>query len=173
MLEALGLADPRLRAGKDARVPGPGFAEGARVLVVEDNQINRRVAQLLLSAAGVDVAVASSADEAFDCLERDRFDAVLMDVQMPGTDGLEATRIIRKDPRWRELPIIALTGHSMRGDRERFLEAGMSDYMAKPIEEERLLATLRKWLPAGGSGASASPAPRLSGVGAPDDPDTD
>jgi CheY-like chemotaxis protein len=169
MLEALGLADPRLR---DARAPGPtGFAEGVRVLVVEDNEINRKVAQLLLSAAGLDVAVASSADEAFDCLERERFDAVLMDVQMPGTDGLEATRIIRKDPRWRELPIIALTAHSMRGDRERFLEAGMSDYMAKPIEEERLLATLRKWLPAGEPRASAMPAPRPSGDGAPDDAD--
>jgi len=121
MLEALGLPDPRLR---DARAPGPtGFAEGVRVLVVEDNEINRKVAQLLLSAAGLDVAAASSADEAFDCLERERFDAVLMDVQMHGT------------------------AHSMRGDRERFLEAGMSDYMAKPIEEERLLATLRKWLP--------------------------
>ena len=121
--------------------------EGSRVLLVEDNDINRRVAIELLEAAGLDVAAAENGTDALSRLEREPFAAILMDIQMPGMDGLEATRRIRALARGGEVPIIALTAHAMAGDRERFLTAGMNDYVSKPIDEAELLAALARWLP--------------------------
>lgn len=124
-----------------------GFAAGQRVLLVEDNEINREVAQEMLVIAGLSVTPAENGVEALRVLEEANFDAVLMDVQMPEMDGIDATRAIRADLRYGVLPIIAMTAHAMEGDRERCLEAGMNDYVTKPIEENELLGVLSKWLP--------------------------
>ncbi len=122
------------------------FAGGTRVLIVEDNSINMDVAVGLLVNAGLDVETAVNGAEAISSLESGSFDAVLLDVQMPVMDGVEATRVIRANPRFGALPIIAMTAHAMAGDRERFLEAGMNDYVAKPIDEGQLLLVLSRWL---------------------------
>ncbi|HJQ40278.1 MAG TPA: response regulator, partial [Thermoanaerobaculia bacterium] len=124
----------------------PYFQGGRRVLLVEDNEINREVARELLRLAGLHVVEAHNGYEALDKLDRDSFDAVLMDVQMPELDGLETVKMIRAQHRFRELPVIAMTAHAMLGDRERFLDSGMSDYIAKPIEEEQLLGVLSRWI---------------------------
>jgi len=117
-----------------------------RVLVVEDNKINRMVVEGILSKAGVIVETAGNGIEALNILKQKTFDLVLMDVQMPEMDGLEATQHIRRDLEINTLPIIALTAHAMKGDREMCLEAGMNDYIVKPLSQKRLLLTLSKWI---------------------------
>ena len=117
-----------------------------RVLVVEDNKINRMVVEGILSKAGVIVETAGNGIEALNILKEKTFDLVLMDVQMPEMDGLEATQQIRRDLKFNTLPIIALTAHAMKGDREMCLEAGMNDYIVKPLSQKRLLLTLSKWI---------------------------
>jgi CheY-like chemotaxis protein/signal transduction histidine kinase len=119
---------------------------GAQVLLVEDNEINLQVAQELLAGAGVQVSIANDGQEALSAVKQSEYDAVLMDVQMPVMDGYEATAAIRSDPRFRDLPIIAMTAHAMAGDREKSLEAGMNDYVSKPIDPEVLYRTLGKWV---------------------------
>ena len=130
---------------------------GARLLLVEDNEINQQVASELLEKAGITVVVANHGREALELLERERFDGVLMDLQMPVMGGIEATKEIRRQPRFAELPIIAMTANAMAGDRERCLEAGMNDHVAKPIEMEELFATLNRWITA--AEPAAQPAP--------------
>jgi PAS domain S-box-containing protein len=120
---------------------------GAHVLLAEDNKINQQVARELLSQAGVTVTIANNGLEAVETLDNETFDAVLMDMQMPELDGYEATRLIRKKPEYAGLPIIAMTANVMAGDREKCLEAGMNDHVAKPIDPERLFAALVKWIP--------------------------
>jgi CheY-like chemotaxis protein/anti-sigma regulatory factor (Ser/Thr protein kinase) len=102
----------------------------------------------VLEPKGVRVVIARNGKEALAALERDAdIDLVLMDLMMPEMDGLEATRILRKDPRWQKLPVIALTAKAMRDDQERSMAAGASDYLAKPIDVEMLLSLLRVWMP--------------------------
>ena len=122
------------------------FAAGQRLLLVEDNAINREVARELLTAAGLEVVEAHNGYEALEQLKKNEFAAVMMDVQMPELDGIETVRLIRKQQKFATLPVVAMTAHAMLGDRERFIEAGMSDYVAKPIEELELLRVLAKWL---------------------------
>ena len=134
--------------------PGPAsmrFGRGQRVLVAEDNEVNREVAGELLGSLGLDVAFAENGRIAIERMVEERFDLVLMDVQMPEMDGIEATRLIKANPHLKATPIVALTAHAMSSDRERFLAVGMDDYLAKPIEEAALLKVLSRWLPAGGS----------------------
>ncbi|HJN15327.1 MAG TPA: response regulator, partial [Armatimonadota bacterium] len=123
----------------------PGL-EGARVLLVEDNELNRQVAEQLLSAVGVDVSIAVDGEEAVLAVFSVEYDAVLMDIQMPRMDGYEATERIRSDERHADLPIIAMTAHAMAGDREKVLAAGMNDHVAKPFAPEELFATLSRWV---------------------------
>ncbi len=123
--------------------------EGARVLLVEDNEINQQVAMEILADAGLIVSLANNGQEAVDAVEANRFDAVLMDVQMPVMDGYTATRTIRRDPRFKDLPIIAMTAHAMAGDQEKSTAAGMNDHVTKPIDPEQLFATLARWIGAG------------------------
>ena len=136
-----------------------------RVLVAEDNAVNRRLAQALLERRGHSVGLASNGREALAALETSRFDVVLMDVQMPELDGLEATAAIRAREResGAHLPIVAMTAHAMKGDRERCLAAGMDDYVAKPVRPAELYAALER---AAGrtpeADATASAAPPLS-----------
>ena len=129
--------------------------EGARVLLVEDNELNQELAMELLRHAGVQVTLATNGLEALETLQArgTDFDGVLMDCQMPVMDGYEATRRIRDNAALRALPIIAMTANAMAGDRERALAMGMNDYIAKPLDVGSMFSTLARWL-----GKSAAPA---------------
>jgi CheY-like chemotaxis protein len=118
----------------------------ARILLVEDNPINREVAVELLSEQGITVVTASEGREALAVLEREQFDAVLMDCQLPVMDGFAATRALRQRPALQDLPVIAMTANAMAGDRERTREAGMNDNIAKPIDIDEMFATLARWI---------------------------
>ncbi|MBI3370995.1 MAG: response regulator [Betaproteobacteria bacterium] len=119
---------------------------GARILVVEDDEVNQLVAIGMLEPTGAFASIASNGREALRLIQPGKFDAVLMDVQMPDMDGIETTRTLRRDPHLQDLPIIALTASAMAGDRERLLEAGMNDFIAKPIRVAALYSTLARWL---------------------------
>ena len=147
------------RAG-EAPVPappeaGPGAIAGARILLVEDNELNREVATELLTQVGAVVETAADGEEALRKVDAGSWDLVLMDVQMPVLDGLATAREIRRRPRHAELPIVAMTANAMSGDRERCLAAGMNDHVAKPIDPEELCRKLLRWL---GRRAAAAPA---------------
>jgi len=116
------------------------------VLLVEDNPINQMIAQKMLEKIGLELALASDGRQALDMLEQNEFDAVLMDCQMPVMDGFEATRRIREHDVLNNLPIIAMTANVMEGDREKCIEAGMNDYISKPIVVADLKKTIRRWL---------------------------
>jgi two-component system sensor histidine kinase/response regulator len=120
--------------------------KGARLLLVEDNEINRQVAQEMLEGFELDVTTAENGEEAIALLEAEEFDGVLMDMQMPVMDGVTATRVIRKNPRFSKLPIIALTANVMVSEQNEFVGAGITDYIGKPIDPDRLVTTLAKWV---------------------------
>jgi CheY-like chemotaxis protein len=130
----------------------------APVLLVDDVELNRVVALAFLRQAGVRVDTATSGCDALAKIAVRDYALVLMDIQMPGMDGLTATREIRKDPRYRDLPVVAMTAHAMSGDRERSLAAGMNDHLTKPIDPEALYAVLLRWIkprtPASAAGGS-------------------
>ncbi len=119
---------------------------GESVLLVEDNPINQELANDLLSSAGLTVTVANNGAEALEWLDKARFACVLMDVQMPEMDGLEATRRIRLDPRFKDLPVITMTAGAMAEEREETVQAGMNDYITKPIDIDQMFATIAHWL---------------------------
>jgi CheY-like chemotaxis protein len=146
----LQLADAASQTGGAVRGPASSIAvacaPGARVLLAEDNAINRELMCELLNGTGIRVEVAEDGRQALELLHSQRFDAVLMDCQMPVMDGYEATRLLRRQPHLQGLPVIAMTASAMVGDREKALAAGMNDYIAKPIDIEELSATLARWL---------------------------
>ena len=144
---ALGRA-ARPGAVTPASAAPPARLRDARVLLVEDNEINREIALALLHGAGMRVQVAGDGREALRMLDDERFDLVLMDCQMPVMDGYAATRALRARADLRDLPVIAMTANAMVGDREAALVAGMNDHIAKPIRVDQLFATLARWLPA-------------------------
>ena len=132
---------------------------GAHLLLVEDNELNQELARDLLHNAGISLRVAGNGREALDWLERERFDGVLMDLQMPVMDGYAATRAIRLDPRWQTLPVIAMTANVMAGDREKALAAGLDDQIGKPLDVARMFQTLAQWIkPRVGVPPSVAPA---------------
>ena len=146
----------------------PPALRGRRVLLVEDNELNRFVAtELLADVAGMDVALAGSGQEALTLLRGAAFDLVLMDIQMPGMDGLQATRLIRADPALARLPVIAMTAHAMAADRDKSREAGMNDHVAKPFEPAQLFEVMLRWLaPVCADGVAGAPAsPGHAGAG--------
>lgn len=116
------------------------------VLLVEDNLINQQVARELLENMGLLIRTARNGRDALSMLDRHAFDLVLMDIQMPEMDGYEATAKIRENPKFVELPVVAMTAHAMTGERERCIAAGMNDHIAKPIDPVVLFNTLRRWL---------------------------
>lgn len=122
----------------------------ARILLVEDNPVNQLVAKGMLAKLGCQVQLATQGAEALELLERDDFDLVLMDCNMPVMDGYEASRRIRQSGRWPDLPIVALTANAMPEERERCRAAGMNDYLAKPFRREELLALVEHWVPLNG-----------------------
>ncbi|MEL7310329.1 MAG: response regulator [Pseudomonadota bacterium] len=132
-----------------AIVSGPAGSDDpdapTRVLLVEDNVVNQCVATEILNRIGVQVEVANHGGEALRALDQAPFDFVFMDCQMPEMDGFEATRRIREQGRFRDLPIVALTANALSGDRQRCLDAGMSDYLTKPFTKEQLETMLDKW----------------------------
>jgi PAS domain S-box-containing protein len=146
----------------------PEELHGRRVLLVEDNEVNRDLATELLSDLGVLVTAAFNGREGVDRVAAESFDLVLMDIQMPVMDGLTATKLIRVNDRFRNLPILAMTAHAMNGDRERSLNAGMNDHITKPIDPNRLMAALIRWMP---ERASAAPG-RVTEPKDPDPPDS-
>jgi two-component system sensor histidine kinase/response regulator len=121
---------------------------GAKILVAEDNEINQQVAKELLEKVGLIVTVVSNGKAAVKAVAEAHYDLVLMDIQMPEMDGFEATRHILTNSRGgiQDLPIIAMTAHAMTGDREKSLEAGLNDYVTKPIDPDRLYSVLVKWI---------------------------
>jgi two-component system, sensor histidine kinase and response regulator len=123
----------------------PASPDGTRVLLVEDNEINQLVAQEILRDAGYIVEVAENGQIAVDMVRQRDWDLVLMDMQMPVMDGLEATRCIRNLPNRASLPIIAMTANAMQRDRDRCLAAGMNDFVTKPVDPEELFKVLMKW----------------------------
>ncbi|MDL1963412.1 MAG: response regulator [Deltaproteobacteria bacterium] len=120
------------------------FLRGIRILVAEDNPTNQEIALAILEGAGIVVEIADNGKKAVEAVQKSRFDVVLMDIQMPGMDGYEATKMIRKDSKFKSLPIIAMTAHAMKGDEEKCLEAGMDGYVSKPISQDRLFHTIWK-----------------------------
>jgi signal transduction histidine kinase/DNA-binding response OmpR family regulator/HPt (histidine-containing phosphotransfer) domain-containing protein len=130
---------------------------GARVLLVEDNKTNQVVALGLLEDAEVSVDLADNGEIAVGKVRDHNYDLVLMDVQMPVMDGLEATRIIRSDARFRSLPIIAMTAGAMAADRDLCLEAGMDDHISKPIDPNHLRDVLLRWIAPDGDSTKTAP----------------
>lgn len=120
--------------------------KGGRVLVVEDNEINRLVATLFLSELGVEVETAENGQIALEKIHSQPYDLVLMDMQMPVMDGVTATRELRKNPQWQNLPVIAMTANAMQQDYQACMAAGMVDYIAKPFDPEHLKGLLLKWI---------------------------
>jgi CheY-like chemotaxis protein len=125
---------------------------GARVLLVEDNEINQQVAAEILQGAGITVTVANNGQQGVDAAKQNPYDAILMDIQMPVMDGYTATKEIRnweggmRNKGKAQIPIIAMTAHAMSGDEEKSLAAGMNDHVAKPIDPDQLFAALHKWI---------------------------
>lgn len=117
-----------------------------RILLVEDNAANRKLIGDHLRRVGHEVREVETADEGIALALAERFDLVVMDVQLPGTDGLTATRLLRSSPATRNLPVLAVTAHAMRGDEERILAAGCDGYAAKPIAYKEFLALVTRLL---------------------------
>lgn len=159
IMELFGRHDARVASDMPAPSSGRVVHEklmGKQILLVEDNEINREVAVEWLTSAGLEVDVAVNGREALrflgvlpDGVPTAVPDAVLMDIQMPEMDGFEATGHIRRDPRYPDLPVIAMTAHALKGDREKCLDAGMNDYVTKPIDPDILFQTLAKWILSG------------------------
>ena len=177
ILRALGQSTPArsrrvLRAEESRAVTE--LLQGAHLLLVEDNELNQELAIDLLNTAGISLQVAANGREALDWLEREAFDGVLMDLQMPIMDGYEATRAIRRDPRWQALPVIAMTANVMAGDREKALAAGMNDQIGKPLDVTKMFLTLAHWIKphvmADAGTPSMLPAPAAAAEDAQHDP---
>jgi CheY-like chemotaxis protein len=126
--------------------------EGRSILVVEDDVRNIFALSSILEPRGAKLEIARNGREAIEALEKklsegSKVDVVLMDIMMPEMDGLTAMREIRKRPEWRKLPIIALTAKAMETDQKQSIEAGANDYIAKPLDVEKLLSLIRVWMP--------------------------
>ena len=134
-----GAANPSLNTADDSQGSG-------RILIAEDNELNARIAYRLLSKAGYSVEVVKDGQQAVDAVRSEEWDLVLMDVQMPVMDGLEATRTIRRMPQHRDLPILALTANAMAADRDECLAAGMNDFVPKPLSTRQVLAKIKQML---------------------------
>jgi CheY-like chemotaxis protein len=114
---------------------GEKTVAGEKILLVEDNPVNRRLAVFLLRSQGYEVREATTAQEAFEILKTESPDLIVMDIQLPGMDGLEATKRIKAQPETADIPVLAVTSYAMKGDREKALAAGCAGYVTKPIDK--------------------------------------
>jgi len=137
---------PRKKGRQDEYLAAAKAMRGAYLLLVEDNAVNQELAMEILTASGIRVDVANNGAEAVEKVARADYDGVLMDCQMPVMDGFEATRRIREDARFAHLPILAMTANAMAGDRDKCIECGMNDHIAKPIDVDQLFITLGCWI---------------------------
>lgn len=144
-----------------SELPSGDLRRDAHVLLVEDNEVNQIVAKELLTSVGLRVDIAGNGEQAVRRFRPGLYDLVLMDMQMPGMDGLEATRIIRGMQGGQTVPILALTANAFEEDRQRCMAAGMNDFVSKPVDPERLYAMLRRWIPESASGQASVSAPVL------------
>ena len=119
---------------------------GANVLLVEDSEMNQQVAKELLELVNINILIANNGEESLDAINLKKFDAVLMDMQMPVMDGCDATREIRKNKLNAKLPIISMTANVMASDRQKCISAGMNDHVSKPIDPNELYRVLKKWI---------------------------
>ena len=117
-----------------------------KILVVEDNNRNRRLLKILLESRGYEVIEAVTGEEAMKYLRDSNPDLILMDIQLPNVDGLELTRDIKSNPKTADIPIVAVTAYAMKGDRERILEAGCDGYISKPIDTRKLILLVTETL---------------------------
>ncbi len=140
------LAKDNADAIQNIKLPLEQKNRNEHILVVEDNQINQLIAEELLCSVGYSVNIANNGQEAIDMLEKKHYDLVLMDIQMPIMDGLTATKIIRKKPKFNDLPIIAMSAHAMAGDKEKSIQSGMNEHITKPITPSILFDCLNHWL---------------------------
>ena len=151
LMDLFGVAGARQPAAQPPQDESPPNTtrRGIRVLLVEDNEMNQQVATELLESAGAIVTVANNGRIAVDLLRNGpqppAFDVVLMDLQMPEMDGHTATRLLRADSRFKDLPILAMTAHALVEERERCLQAGMNDHVTKPIDPDALFAAIARW----------------------------
>ena len=120
-----------------------------RILVVEDHEDNRQIIRDLLSATDYEITEAESGEQALEAVAKQRPDLILMDIQLPGMDGYEATRRIKADPALRSIPIIAVTSYALSGEEQKARAAGCDEYVAKPYSPRQLLAKIRQYLPVG------------------------
>jgi PAS domain S-box-containing protein len=160
---SLGKLTVELRPAPAAPRSGPRQGRGLRILLAEDNAVNQTLATILLEKEGHEVVLAVNGKEAVEAAARQPFDVVLMDVQMPEMDGLEATRIIRaREHNGTHVPIIALTAHAMKGDRERCLQAGADGYVSKPLQAQELYQAIDSMVQTCSEPAPAVAAPAAS-----------
>lgn len=155
---AIAKADcPSLQMLADAELASaPPNLGGLRVLLAEDNLLNQQIAQELLEEFGLRISIANNGREAIELLYGEAFDCVLMDVRMPEMDGIEATRLIRQEAHFDRIPIIAMTANARAEDRDECLQAGMNDFISKPVDPAQFFHVLSKWLrPNGGVEAQA------------------
>jgi len=117
-----------------------------KILLVEDNEVNRRLAGFLLRSQGYQVIEATTAQAAFDMIPNNRPDLIVMDIQLPGMDGLEATTKLKAEPATANIPVIAVTSYAMAGDRDKALASGCSGYVTKPIDKTIFLAEISRHL---------------------------
>ncbi len=157
MVEALGFKKVGRVVTRPKLVTPDDFSK-LKVLLVEDNPINQKVAREILRLGGIEPEIAENGVAAVEALKESRFDLVLMDIQMPEMDGREATIVIRKELGLTDLPIIAMTAHTMEGDREKCLSAGMNDYVSKPIDPGKLFEAIGNAVDLGGYGSALLPA---------------
>ena len=119
---------------------------GKKILIVDDNQMNLELASDLLEVNGYQVLQAEDAKTGIDIAKKEIPDLILMDVQLPGMDGIQATNILKKDVKTRDIPVVALTAHAMKGDEDRILETGCTGYISKPIDTRKFPETVAGFL---------------------------
>lgn len=123
--------------------------QNTKILVVEDNPLNMKLINVILSSEGVEVLEAENAEEGIEICKTAQPDLVLMDIQLPGMDGLEATRIIKNNKLLNHMPVVALTAHAMEGDEEKAYEVGFDGYITKPIDTDTFMESVRSYLEPG------------------------
>jgi len=119
---------------------------GEKILLVEDNPVNRRLAEFLLRSQGYEVCEAATAQDAFESIQANRPDLIVMDIELPGLDGIEATKKLKEHPASADIPVIAVTSYAMKGDREKALAAGCTGYLTKPIDKSTFMQEVARQL---------------------------